>query len=64
MFHPDHPARLRELAGQCRRAAAGSYELESKMSFRGIGERLSSIADEIEQSDGESRTFRGDLNKS
>jgi hypothetical protein len=50
MSYPDYPASLRELVGHCRSAAKGSFELESKVSFRRIAERLSTIADEIEQS--------------
>jgi hypothetical protein len=49
MSHRDHPNRLRELVGHCRRAAQRSLELEAKTSFRTIAESLSSIADEIEQ---------------
>jgi hypothetical protein len=50
MFHPDYPERLRELVGHGTRAAARSYELEAKATLREIGEHLSSMADEIEQS--------------
>jgi hypothetical protein len=50
MSHRDHPARLRELVRQCRRAANASFELDAKASFRTIAERLSTMADEIEQS--------------
>jgi hypothetical protein len=49
MSDEDHPARLREIAGRAKRAATRSLELESKASFRKIAERLSVIADEIEQ---------------
>jgi hypothetical protein len=51
MSHADYPGRLRELARHCGLAAKVSLELEAKTSFRTIGERLSTMADEIEQSD-------------
>jgi hypothetical protein len=46
-----YPTHLRELARQCRRAADASFELEAKASLRAIDERLSTMADEIEQRD-------------
>jgi hypothetical protein len=50
MSNADYPARLRELVGHCRTAAKASFELDAKTSFRMIAERLSIMADEIEQS--------------
>jgi hypothetical protein len=50
MFHPDYPTQLRELVRHCRRTAEHCYELEAKTALRTIGEHLSSMADEIEQS--------------
>jgi hypothetical protein len=50
MSDPDYPTRLRELVRHCRRAANASFELDAKASFRTIAERLSTMADEIEQS--------------
>jgi hypothetical protein len=46
----DYPARLRELAERCRKAARTSFEVETKGAFRTIADDLSSIADEIEGS--------------
>jgi hypothetical protein len=50
MLNRDYPTRLRELERHCRRAAEHSYELEAKTALRTISERLSNMADEIEQS--------------
>jgi hypothetical protein len=49
MSVPDYPKRLRELAEQCKKAARGSFEIETKGTFRTVAADLSKMADELEQ---------------
>jgi hypothetical protein len=54
----EYPARLRELAERCRKAARTCFEVEAKGTFRTLADDLTSIVEELERSDASRSVMR------